>query len=242
MDINLRRVKTVGGMRSPVGDGSLECQPVDRESVCELVQWTCLGRGDTGVVRRFPVQFTGLSKAHLDRRLDTGRVVDLRANTTAAGRSSGCGRCSATTAAATTTRSPSARTPTRQESDITGTRPRPWPKVPPRGCLRFVRPSSTLPKNATQSLANRLPFMFKVTTQYADPTPSRRSADESPLFSLMFSLENAPVNFTLSCNGERLEIPSIYVNGPLVEVKEDGVTGVRLPDQDGVQLPKRGTQ
>lgn len=27
-------------MRSPVGDGSLECQPVDRESVCELVQWT----------------------------------------------------------------------------------------------------------------------------------------------------------------------------------------------------------
>ena len=58
----------------------------------------------------------------------------------------------------------------------------------------------------------------------------------------MFSLENAPVNFTLSCNDERLEIPSIYVNGPLVEVKEDGVTGVRLPDQDGVQLPKRGTQ
>ena len=88
--MNLRRVKTIGEMRSLMGDGSLECRPVDRESVCELVQWTLarfgygrLGRGDKGVVRRFLMLFTGLSKAQLDRRirqhLDTGRVVDLRA-------------------------------------------------------------------------------------------------------------------------------------------------------------------
>ena len=90
MDINLRRVKTVGEMRALMGDGSLECQPVDRESVCELVQWILArfgygrpGRGDKGVGSPLPVRFTGLSKAQLDRRirqhLDTGRVADLRA-------------------------------------------------------------------------------------------------------------------------------------------------------------------
>ena len=44
MDINLRQVKTIDEMRAlPSGCGSLECHALDRESVCELLEWV-LGR------------------------------------------------------------------------------------------------------------------------------------------------------------------------------------------------------
>ena len=92
MDINLRRVKTIEEMRALADGGdSLECRVVDREAVCELLEWVLgrfgyrgLPRADKGVVRRFLVVFTGLSEAQLDRRigqfLETGRVRDLRAS------------------------------------------------------------------------------------------------------------------------------------------------------------------
>ena len=86
-----RRVKTMDEMRAlTVGGGSLECHALDRESVRELLEWVLgkfryrrLARSDKGVVRRFLLQFSGLSEAQLDRRiaqyLETGRVRDLRA-------------------------------------------------------------------------------------------------------------------------------------------------------------------
>ena len=92
MDINLRRVKTMDEMRAlAVDGGSLECHALDRESVCELLEWVLgtfgyprMSRADKGVVRRFLLVFTGLSEAQLDRRvaqyLETGRVRDLRAS------------------------------------------------------------------------------------------------------------------------------------------------------------------
>ena len=92
VDINLRRVKTIDEMRAlAVDGGSLECHALDRESVCELLEWVLgtfgyprMSRADKGVVRRFLLVFTGLSEAQLDRRiaqyLETGRVRDLRAS------------------------------------------------------------------------------------------------------------------------------------------------------------------